>query len=83
MFARKAAATTFDYYIFSPHFSNASILTSDLFRVAAEAGPHHILKMYNTNGGVVNISPQLEANTRDSHYRLEVVASDLKGEPIR
>ncbi|XP_075904690.1 high affinity cGMP-specific 3',5'-cyclic phosphodiesterase 9A-like isoform X2 [Nelusetta ayraudi] len=51
----------------------------DLFRAAAEAGPHHILKLYNTNGGVVNISPQLEANTRDSHYRLEVVASDLKG----
>lgn len=64
---------------FSPRFLNPNILTSDLFRAAAEAGPHHILKMYNTNGGVVNISPQLEANTRDSHYRLEVVASDLRG----
>lgn len=53
----------------------------DLFRAAAEAGPHHILKMYNTNGSVVNISPQLEANTRDSRYRLEVVASDPRGEP--
>ncbi|XP_070814137.1 high affinity cGMP-specific 3',5'-cyclic phosphodiesterase 9A-like isoform X2 [Chaetodon trifascialis] len=50
----------------------------DLFRAAAEAGPHHILKMYNTNGGLLNISPQLEANSEDSCYRLEVVASDLK-----
>ncbi|KAI3365859.1 hypothetical protein L3Q82_000847 [Scortum barcoo] len=50
----------------------------DLFRAAAEVGPHHILKMYKTNGGVVNISPRLEANTKDSYYRLEVVASDLK-----
>ncbi|KAM9334317.1 high affinity cGMP-specific 3',5'-cyclic phosphodiesterase 9A-like [Symphorus nematophorus] len=52
----------------------------DLFRAAAEAGPHHILKMYNPNGGVVNISPRLEANSQDSYYRLEVVASDLKSE---
>uniref|UniRef100_A0A3Q1AT57 Phosphodiesterase n=1 Tax=Amphiprion ocellaris TaxID=80972 RepID=A0A3Q1AT57_AMPOC len=53
-----------------------------LFRVAAEAGPHHILKMYNTNGSVVNISPQLEANSVDSYYRLEVVASDLQSQKI-
>lgn len=53
---------------------------TDLFRAAAEAGPHHILKMYNTNGSVVNISPRLEANSEDSYYRLEVVASDLKSE---
>ncbi|XP_074520541.1 high affinity cGMP-specific 3',5'-cyclic phosphodiesterase 9A-like [Halichoeres trimaculatus] len=51
----------------------------DLFRAAAEAGPNHILKMYDTNGSVVNISPRLEANTEDSCYRLEVVASDLQG----
>ncbi|XP_022618682.1 high affinity cGMP-specific 3',5'-cyclic phosphodiesterase 9A-like [Seriola dumerili] len=50
----------------------------DLFRAAAEAGPHHILKMYNSNGSVVNISPRLEANSEGSYYRLEVVASDLQ-----
>ncbi|TDG96068.1 hypothetical protein EPR50_G00235800 [Perca flavescens] len=50
----------------------------DLFRAAAEAGPHHILKLYNTNGSVVNISPLLEANSEDSYFRLEVVASNLK-----
>ncbi|XP_035500797.1 high affinity cGMP-specific 3',5'-cyclic phosphodiesterase 9A-like isoform X2 [Scophthalmus maximus] len=49
-----------------------------LFRAAAEAGPHHILKMYNTAGVVVNISPRLEANSKESYYRLEVVASDLQ-----
>ncbi|XP_075950970.1 high affinity cGMP-specific 3',5'-cyclic phosphodiesterase 9A-like [Anarhichas minor] len=50
----------------------------DVFRAAAEAGPHHILKMYSMNGSMLNISPRLEANSRDSYYRLEVVASDLK-----
>lgn len=44
-------------------------------------GPHHILKMYNIKGKMVNISPQLEANSLDSYYRLEVVTSDVKGEP--
>lgn len=43
-------------------------------------GPHHILKMYNISGNTVKISPQLEANSVDSHYRLEVVTSDVKGE---
>ncbi|XP_029922199.1 high affinity cGMP-specific 3',5'-cyclic phosphodiesterase 9A-like [Myripristis murdjan] len=50
----------------------------DLFRAAAEAGPHDILKMYNPSGSMVNISPRLEANDMDSCYRLEVVASDLQ-----
>ncbi|XP_068612733.1 high affinity cGMP-specific 3',5'-cyclic phosphodiesterase 9A-like [Brachionichthys hirsutus] len=50
----------------------------DLFQAAAEAEPHHILKMYDTNGSLVNITPQLEANGEDSYYRLEAVASDLK-----
>ncbi|XP_032362733.1 high affinity cGMP-specific 3',5'-cyclic phosphodiesterase 9A [Etheostoma spectabile] len=49
----------------------------DLFRAAAEVGPHHILKMYNPSGSVVNISPRLETNSEDSYYRLEVVASNL------
>uniref|UniRef100_A0A8C2XBI5 Phosphodiesterase n=1 Tax=Cyclopterus lumpus TaxID=8103 RepID=A0A8C2XBI5_CYCLU len=42
--------------------------------------PHHILKLYSVDGGVLNISPLLEANGEDSYYRLEVVASDLKSE---
>ncbi|XP_037132212.1 high affinity cGMP-specific 3',5'-cyclic phosphodiesterase 9A-like isoform X1 [Syngnathus acus] len=50
----------------------------DLFRAAAEASPHHILKLYKANGSVVNISPMLEPNSQDSYYRLEVVASDLQ-----
>lgn len=29
---------------------------------------------------MVNISPQLEANSLDSYYRLEVVTSDVQGE---
>ncbi|KAM3857055.1 high affinity cGMP-specific 3',5'-cyclic phosphodiesterase 9A-like [Diretmus argenteus] len=50
----------------------------ELFRAAAEVEPHDILKMYNTHGKMVNISPRLEANSVDSYYRLEVVASDLQ-----
>lgn len=57
------------------------VCVTDLFRAAAEVGPHHILKMYNIKGKMVNISPQLEANSLDSYYRLEVVTSDVKGEP--
>ncbi|XP_047432209.1 high affinity cGMP-specific 3',5'-cyclic phosphodiesterase 9A-like isoform X2 [Mugil cephalus] len=54
----------------------------DLFRAAAEVEPHHVLKMYNWRGSVVNISPRLEANTPDSCYRLEAVASDLHSVPM-
>ncbi|KAG7502829.1 high affinity cGMP-specific 3 3' [Solea senegalensis] len=49
----------------------------DLFRAAAEAGPNHILKMYNRDGSVVNISPRLKSNSKETYYRLEVVASNL------
>ncbi|XP_022806233.1 uncharacterized protein LOC111343339 [Stylophora pistillata] len=48
----------------------------DLFRCAAEAGPYDILKLYNTKGNIVNISPSLPQNTPDSRYRLEVVAAN-------
>ncbi|XP_030610510.1 high affinity cGMP-specific 3',5'-cyclic phosphodiesterase 9A-like isoform X2 [Archocentrus centrarchus] len=61
---------------FGAHCSAADV--KDLFHAAAEAGPRHILKMYDMSGSVLNISPQLEANSEDSHYRLEVVASDLQ-----
>lgn len=38
--------------------------------------------MYNTNGSVVNICPQLEVNSEESYYRLEVVAADLQSERL-
>nr|XP_020462275.1 high affinity cGMP-specific 3',5'-cyclic phosphodiesterase 9A-like isoform X1 [Monopterus albus] len=48
----------------------------DLFRSAAEAGPHDILKLYNPKGNIINISPNLEPNSPQSRYKLEVVAAD-------
>ncbi|XP_064420137.1 high affinity cGMP-specific 3',5'-cyclic phosphodiesterase 9A [Latimeria chalumnae] len=53
---------------------------ADLFRAAAEAGPHDILKLYNTKGNIVNISPKLEPNTQQTRYKLEVVAADCNSE---
>ncbi|KAI2660794.1 High affinity cGMP-specific 3',5'-cyclic phosphodiesterase 9A [Labeo rohita] len=52
----------------------------DLFRAAAEAGPHDILKLYNTKGNIINISPQLAPNSPHSCYKLEVVAADCNSE---
>ncbi|KAG1937719.1 high affinity cGMP-specific 3',5'-cyclic phosphodiesterase 9A [Pimephales promelas] len=52
----------------------------DLFRAAAEAGPHDILKLYNTKGNIINISPQLAPNSPQSCYKLEVVAADCNSE---
>lgn len=54
----------------------------DLFRSAAEAGPHDILKLYNPKGNIINISPSLEPNSPNSCYKLEVVASDCNSEPL-
>ncbi|XP_028664141.1 high affinity cGMP-specific 3',5'-cyclic phosphodiesterase 9A [Erpetoichthys calabaricus] len=48
----------------------------DLFRAAAEAGPHDILKLYNAQGNIINISPKLECNNPQNLYKLEVVAAD-------
>ncbi|XP_043550133.1 high affinity cGMP-specific 3',5'-cyclic phosphodiesterase 9A [Chiloscyllium plagiosum] len=50
----------------------------EVFRAAAEAGPYDILKLYNTKGNIINISPKLESNTRQTQYKLEVVAADCK-----
>lgn len=61
-------------------YPNWIVPLTDLFRAAAEVGPHHILKMYNRNGNFMNISPKLEANNADSYYQLEVVMSDVKSE---
>ncbi|KAM9347689.1 high affinity cGMP-specific 3',5'-cyclic phosphodiesterase 9A [Symphorus nematophorus] len=54
----------------------------DLFRSAAEAGPHDILKLYNPKGNIINISPSLEPNSPNSCYKLEVVAADCNSEPL-
>uniref|UniRef100_A0A674BBD0 Phosphodiesterase n=1 Tax=Salmo trutta TaxID=8032 RepID=A0A674BBD0_SALTR len=53
-----------------------------LFRSAAEAGPHDILKLYNPKGNIINISPRLEPNSPNSCYKLEVVAADCNSEPL-
>ncbi|KAM6985600.1 high affinity cGMP-specific 3',5'-cyclic phosphodiesterase 9A [Aplochiton taeniatus] len=54
----------------------------DLFRSAAEAGPHDILKLYNPKGNIINISPRLEPNSPSSCYKLEVVAANCNSEPL-
>ncbi|XP_054909068.1 high affinity cGMP-specific 3',5'-cyclic phosphodiesterase 9A isoform X2 [Poeciliopsis prolifica] len=54
----------------------------DLFRSAAEAGPHDILKLYDPKGNIINICPGLEPNCPASRYRLEVVAADCNSEPL-
>ncbi|XP_078795183.1 high affinity cGMP-specific 3',5'-cyclic phosphodiesterase 9A isoform X3 [Oryzias latipes] len=53
----------------------------DLFRSAAEAGPHDILKLYSPKGSIINISTRLEPNSPSSCYRLEVVATDCSHQP--
>ncbi|MGH0169996.1 UNVERIFIED_CONTAM: hypothetical protein FKN15_058108 [Acipenser sinensis] len=60
----------------------AALGTRDLFRAAAEAGPHDILKLYNMKGNIINISPKLEPNSPQSRYKLEVVAADCNSEPL-
>lgn len=59
-----------------------TVSLTDLFRSAAEAGPHDILKLYNPKGNIINISPQLAPNTPQSSYKLEVVAADCNSEPL-
>ncbi|XP_025830565.1 uncharacterized protein LOC112904555 [Agrilus planipennis] len=48
----------------------------DLFRSAAEAGPHDVVKLYSRTGQLLNISADLEANTPETRYSLQVVAAD-------
>lgn len=61
---------------------NRESFCADLFRSAAEAGPHDILKLYNPKGNIINISPSLEPNSPNSCYKLEVVAADCNSEPL-
>lgn len=64
-------------------YETTSLLSAlDLFRSAAEAGPHDILKLYNPQGNIINISPGLEPNSPHSCYKLEVVAADCNSEPL-
>ncbi|XP_011418592.1 high affinity cGMP-specific 3',5'-cyclic phosphodiesterase 9A isoform X2 [Magallana gigas] len=53
----------------------------DTFRAAAEANSDDILKLYNTKGNLINISPKLPENTPDTRYKLEVVALHCNGFP--
>ncbi|KAM9448849.1 high affinity cGMP-specific 3',5'-cyclic phosphodiesterase 9A isoform 5-T5 [Salvelinus alpinus] len=62
--------------------TNDDSLENNLFRSAAEAGPHDILKLYNPKGNIINISPCLEPNSPNSCYKLEVVAADCNSEPL-
>ncbi|XP_065655313.1 high affinity cGMP-specific 3',5'-cyclic phosphodiesterase 9A isoform X3 [Hydra vulgaris] len=47
----------------------------DCFRSAAEAGPYDILKLYNDNGNLINISASIQQNSSCNPYKLEVVAA--------
>lgn len=64
------------------NYINMESFFPDLFRSAAEAGPHDILKLYNPKGNIINISPSLEPNSPNCCYKLEVVAADCNSEPL-
>lgn len=55
---------------------------SEIFRAAAEASPNDIIKLYNTKGSLLNISPRLQENTPSTRYNLEVVAAHCDGKPV-
>jgi len=74
------------YFSVSGRNEQAEFLSDDLpenvkaiFRVAAEALESDILKLYNSRGNLINISPSLPENTPDTRYKLEVVASNTTG----
>ena len=48
----------------------------DLFRAAAEASRHDVVKLYNGDGNLVNISQHLEDNLPSDPYHLVVMATD-------
>ena len=50
-------------------------MLSDLFRVAAEAESDAILKLYSSEGHLMNISHRLAANTPHTRYELNVVGA--------
>ncbi|XP_022914096.1 high affinity cGMP-specific 3',5'-cyclic phosphodiesterase 9A isoform X1 [Onthophagus taurus] len=58
-------------------YSNSSTdQIKDLFRSAAEAGPRDIIKLYNKSGHLLNINQELEGNTKEERYSLQVVAAN-------
>ena len=57
------------------HSDVLNFLFLECFRSAAEAGPYDILKLYNHKGNLINISTNLEANSPETQYKLEVVAA--------
>ncbi|XP_076451771.1 high affinity cGMP-specific 3',5'-cyclic phosphodiesterase 9A-like isoform X2 [Babylonia areolata] len=58
------------------HSDDESEDVRELFRAAAEAGPYDILKLYNPQGNIINISERLVPNSPDTRYNLEVVATN-------
>lgn len=50
-----------------------------MFRSAAEAGPCDIVKLYTEEGRIINITPNIPANSPSTPYRLEVVAVHYNG----
>jgi high affinity cGMP-specific 3',5'-cyclic phosphodiesterase 9 len=74
------------YFSVSGRNEQAEFLSDDLpenvkavFRAAAEAHEGDILKLYNSRGNLINISPSLPENSPDTRYKLEVVASNNSG----
>lgn len=65
------------------HTENFLVYLTDTFRAAAEANGDDILKLYNTKGNLINISPKLPENTPDTRYKLEVVALHCNGKDIK
>lgn len=63
----------------SPVHKISWFISIETFRAAAEANSDDILKLYNTKGNLVNISPKLPENTPDTRYKLEVVALHCNG----
>ncbi|XP_064102147.1 high affinity cGMP-specific 3',5'-cyclic phosphodiesterase 9A-like isoform X1 [Macrobrachium nipponense] len=54
----------------------------ELFRNAAEAGPGDVIKLYSSEGCLLNAGPDLESNTPNNPYKLHVVATPCNGNRI-
>lgn len=75
-------ATKVIYFTFNGMLERAEFSTldtasevKDLFRSAAEVTSFDIIKMYNSEGDLVNITQYLKSNTPDTPYRLVVLAT--------
>jgi hypothetical protein len=54
-----------------------NLIIIDTIRSAAEASSNDIIKLYNVKGHLLSISNNLEANTLDNPYRLDVVFKSI------